>query len=99
MWQLYVYSLLAGLIGAYGVPFFIKGILGHEYRTPFGNPSSAIVNVAWGWVCFVVALAFLWFADVHPHLLRAGALVAIGALISALLVAQVASQNKSHKKS
>jgi hypothetical protein len=31
MWQVYVYGFLAGLIGANGVPHFIKGIIGEKW--------------------------------------------------------------------
>ena len=33
--------------------------------------SSPVVNVIWGWVNFVVAGLILFYANVHPHLLRA----------------------------
>jgi len=87
MWQLYVYSILAGFFGANGVPHFIKGITGQKHQTPFGKPSSAVVNVVWGWANFVVAILLLWWADVHQHLLRSFGLVSIAALLTALMLA------------
>jgi hypothetical protein len=54
MWELYVYSFLAGLFGANGVPHFVKGITGQKHQTPFAKPSSAVVNVAWGWLNFAL---------------------------------------------
>ena len=92
MWQVYVYSFLAGLVGANGLPHFIKGITGHKYQTPFGRPSSAVVNVVWGWVNFVVAMLLIYFGHVHAHLLRAFALVSIGALLMSLLLAHTLSK-------
>lgn len=87
MWQLYVYSFLAGVIGANGVPHFVKGISGEKFQTPFGKSSSAVVNVVWGWLNFVVAGLLLYFGNVHQHLLRAFSLVVIGALVIALVLA------------
>ena len=87
MWQLYVYSFLAGVIGANGVPHFVKGISGEKFQTPFGKSSSALVNVVWGWLNFVVAGLLLYFGNVHQHLLRAFSLVVIGALVIALVLA------------
>jgi hypothetical protein len=87
MWQLYVYSLVAGLFGANGTPYFIKGITGRKFKTPFGKSSSAVTNVVWGWCNFVVALLFLYWANVHQHLLRAFVMVGIGALIMSVVLA------------
>lgn len=99
MWQLYVFSFLAGLIGANGVPHFVTGITGKKHQTPFGNPSSAVVNVIWGWVNFVVAGFLIYYA--HPrarhHELRSFGLVALGALITGLLLATVWSKNTKNK--
>ncbi|MHB1865024.1 MAG: hypothetical protein ACYCPS_02570 [Candidatus Saccharimonadales bacterium] len=99
MWQLYVYSFLAGLVGANGIPHFIKGITGQKHQTPFGNPSSAVVNVVWGWVNFVVAGILIFYAHPHArhHLLRSFGLVAVGALITGFLLATVWSKNTNKK--
>ncbi len=94
MWQLYVYSFLAGLIGANGVPHFIKGITGEKHQTPFGNPSSAVVNVVWGMVNFAVAGLLIFYAHPHArgHLLRSFGLVVLGALLTSVLLASVWSK-------
>jgi len=97
-WQLYVYSFLAGVIGANGVPHFIKGITGQKHQTPFGRPSSAMVNVAWGWVNFLVAALLIYWGDVHHHILRAFACVAVGALLIALLLAYTWSKHPEYNK-
>jgi hypothetical protein len=86
MWQVYVYGFLAGLIGANGVPHFIKGIIGEKYSTPFGDSSSSTINVAWGWLNFVVAGIFLYYSHYHAHLLRTFAMVAIGALVAGVVL-------------
>ncbi len=98
MWQLYVFSFLAGAVGANGIPHFIKGITGEKHQTPFGKPSSATINVAWGWTNLVVAMLLLYWGHVHPHILRAFALVAIGGLLMSLLLADTWSKHPEHNK-
>jgi hypothetical protein len=97
-WQLYVYSLLAGILGANGLPHFVMGITGKKHQTPFGRPSSAIVNVVWGWVNFAVAGLLIYYAHVHPHLLRAFACVGVGALLIALLLAYTWSKHPEYNE-
>lgn len=97
MVHIYIYSFIAGLLGANGVPHFVKGMLGEKFRTPFNKSSSAVVNVVWGWVNFVIAGIFLYYGHVHAHLLRAFALVSLGALIAALVLAYSSSSMKSSK--
>lgn len=92
-WTLYVYSFLAGVLGANGVPHFVKGVSGEKHMTPFGRPSSALVNVVWGWVNFVVAALLLYWGHVHQHLLRAFVCVAVGALLLGVLLAVAMSRN------
>jgi hypothetical protein len=98
MWELYVYSFIAGVFGANGLPHFVKGSLGQKHQTPFGKNSSAIINVLWGWANFVVAAGFLYHADVHRHLIRAFGMVAIGALLMTLLNASYWSKNSTSNK-
>ncbi len=97
---LYIYAFLAGLFAADGIPHFVRGITGHSHQTPFGNPSSAIVNVIWGWVNFVVAGILLHFAHPRVHEYRAAGMFALGVLIMSLLLAFAWSshseQNKKH---
>ncbi len=47
-WYAYVGYFFAGAFLANSVPHFVQGISGQEFRTPFGAPSSATVNVIWG---------------------------------------------------
>jgi hypothetical protein len=98
MWQLYVYSFIAGLFGTNGVPHFVKGVLGKKHQTPFGRPSSAVVNVVWGWANFVVAVLFLYFAHTHAHRLRALAMVAVSSLLMGLLLANNWSKHPQYNK-
>lgn len=98
MWQLYVFSFLAGVVGANGIPHFIKGITGEKHQVPFSGSASATTNVAWGWVNLVVAGLLLYWGHVHAHLLRAFALVAIGGLLMGLLLASTWSKNSEHNR-
>lgn len=95
-WQLYIYSFLAGVIGANGLPSFVMGISGKKHQTPFGHPSSAVVNVVWGWLNFAVAALLIYYGHVHQHLLRAFALVAIGALLMSVVLAYIWSKHPEH---
>ncbi len=98
MWQLYTFSFLAGLFAANGTPHFIKGVMGQKHQTPFGKPSSAVVNVCWGWINFVVAVIFFHFGHVHTHENRAFAMLAVGALLMSLLLATVWSKHPEYNK-
>src|ERR1700721_613670 len=100
MWQLYIYSLLAGLIGANGVPHFVKGITGQKHQTPFGKSSTAVVNVVWAWVNFAVAGLLLYNAHPHArhHVLRSFGMLVLGALITSVMLAIVWSKSTSSSK-
>jgi len=98
MWQLYVFSLFAGLLAANGAPHFIKGGLGQKHQTPFGKPSSAVVNVCWGWINLVAAAIFLHFGHVRAHEYRAFALFAIGLLLMSLFNAYFWSKLPEYTK-
>jgi len=98
MWQLYVYSFLAGMLAANGAPHFIKGVIGQKHRTPFGKPSSAVVNVCWGWLNLVVAVVVLHFGHVRAHEYRAFALLALGGLIVSLFNAYAWSKQPEYNK-
>ena len=98
MWQLYVFSFLAGLFGANGAPHFIKGVTGQKHQTPFGKPSSAVVNVCWGWINFVVAAIFLYFGHVCIYGSRAFVLFAVGALLMSFFNAAVWSKHPEYNQ-
>lgn len=92
-WYYYVAHFFAGAFLANGVPHFVQGACGNKFQTPFASPpgvgeSSAIVNVIWGWVNFVIAggLVLATFPPLPPPI---GGCVAggIGALASALFLA------------
>ena len=58
----YLLFFLAGLFGANGIPHFVNGITGQQHMTPFGKPSSAVVNVIWGITNFMLATVFFYGA-------------------------------------
>lgn len=98
MWQLYVYSFLAGLFAANGIPHFIKGALGQKHQTPFAKSSSAVANVVWGALNFIVAAIFLHFGHIRSHEDRAFILLAIGGLLISLINASVWSKHPEYNK-
>jgi hypothetical protein len=93
---------LAGLLAANGVPHFVKGITGEQHQTPFGNPSSAVVNVLWGSLNFAVAFALWRYAKFNTdHLYRYAVAFGVGGVVAAVLLAQQWAKTppKSAKKS
>jgi hypothetical protein len=98
MWQLYIYSFLAGLFAANGVPHFIKGTLGQKHQTPFGKSSSAVVNVAWGAINFIIAVIFLHFGHIRSHEDRAFIALAVGGLLISLFNARIWSKHPEYNK-
>jgi len=98
MWQLYVFSFFSGAFAANGVPHFIKGVTGQKHQTPFGKGSSAVVNVVWGWINFIVAVVLLHFAHVYAHEYRAFVTFAIGALLMGIGLAYQWSRHPEYNK-
>lgn len=58
-----LWYFLAGFFAVNGVPHMVKGITGQKHMTPFAKVSSPVLNVAWGFVNFVVALYLLGMAS------------------------------------
>lgn len=87
--------LVGGAVLANGVPHFVAGVMGRPFQSPFAKPpgeglSSSIVNVAWGFVNFVIAyllIAHIGTFDIRA-LDQAGA-AGLGALLSGLLAARL----------
>jgi len=71
------------------VPHFIKGVTGEKFPTPFGRQSSAVINAAWGWLSFAVAILLLHFSHPWKHLYRASTLFAVAALLMAIFLANM----------
>ena len=87
MWQLYVCSLVAGILATNGLPHFIKGLFGEKHQTPFGHSSSPVVNIVWGWVNIVVAGAVFHYAHPRNHELKAAIMFMIGVLLIGIVIA------------
>lgn len=59
---------VAGLFFANGIPHFVNGISGASFQSPFAKPpgvgeSSAVVNVIWGVINFVITYGLLRTVD------------------------------------
>lgn len=67
-------------------------------ETPFGKPSSAMVNVLWGWVNLVAGAILLHFANVHTDDYLALVLFALAALLKALGSARIWSMHPEYNE-
>jgi hypothetical protein len=92
-WYDYVAYFLAGALFANSIPHFVQGVCGNKFQSPFASPpgrgeTSAIVNVVWGWLNFVIggALVLYFFPPLPPPFGLCMAL-AIGALVMGLSLA------------
>jgi hypothetical protein len=92
-WYEYAAYVFAGAFLTNSIPHFVQGVCGNRFQSPFASPSgigesSAIVNVVWGWLNFVVGggLVVYFFPPLPPP---AGfyAALAFGALAMGLPLA------------
>jgi hypothetical protein len=65
-WYYYLLYFLAGAFLANGIPHFVQGVCGNKFQSPFASPpgkgeSSAVVNVAWGWLNLVVGFGLIGY--------------------------------------
>ncbi len=51
-----ILGFLAGMFITNGVPHFVSGIRGDKHMTPLAKDSSAMVNVVWAYVNFVIGI-------------------------------------------
>ena len=54
-----VLIFIAGMLLTNGVPHFVSGIAGKSHMTPLAKDSSALVNVAWAFLNFVIGIWLL----------------------------------------
>jgi hypothetical protein len=92
-WYYYLAHFFAGAFFANGVPHFVQGICGNKFQTPFATPpgvgeSSAIVNVLWGFLNFVIAAALVrTFFAAPPRPVGVVLATALGLLLMAVWLA------------
>jgi hypothetical protein len=92
-WYYYLAHFFAGAFLANGVPHFVQGISGNKFQSPFASPpgvgeSSAITNVLWGWLNFIIAGGLLaYFFPPLPPPFGSCIATALGVLIAALWLA------------
>jgi hypothetical protein len=94
-----VLSFIAGLFAANGIPHFINGITGKSHSTPFGNSSSPVVNVIWGWLNFAAALAFVHYTHPWAHMYATSTCFAVAVLAMASILAHTWKNVPVSKKS
>lgn len=97
MTSVLILGFIAGLLGGNGVPHFVSGISGKKHRTPFGDSSSAVINVVWGWVNFVVAVLLWHVAPMRLHPRAAFLAAAVGVLVIGLILSSAWSKKKNDK--
>lgn len=78
MLQTIALCLLAGVMGANGIPHFVRGITAQEYPNMTGN--SPVRNVVGGWVALVIAGLLVFWSGADQHALIAFVAAAFGAL-------------------
>ena len=52
-------GFISGMFLTNGMPHFVSGIMGKSHMTPFGKDSSAITNIVWGYINFLVGFWLL----------------------------------------
>ncbi|MBI4097971.1 MAG: hypothetical protein HY426_02935 [Candidatus Levybacteria bacterium] len=53
-----VFAFLAGAFLTNSIPHIVSGVLGHKHMTPLAKDSTAMVNIAWGYVNLLIGA---WF--------------------------------------
>ena len=87
MWQALLFGFLAGLIGANGVPHFVKGITRERYPCMLVN--SPVPNLIAGWASLLIAALFTRAAVGEDHSLWIILSGALGALLIGLFHAAI----------
>ena len=93
-WYVYVAYFFGGAFLVNAIPHFVSGVTGHPFPSPFASPpgqgeSSAMVNVLWGTLNFVIA--YLLIGRVGTFQLRRTQdtlIVGVGGLLMAIMLSQ-----------
>lgn len=85
MTSVIILGFLAGALFIYGLPYLARGTASKNLVSPFGDKPEA--SVAWGWVCWVVAVLLWHIAPMHLHPRAAFVGVALGVLVVGWAVA------------
>jgi hypothetical protein len=97
----YVLYFLAGAIVAGGTPHFLKGLMGEEFPSPFGRPSSATINFLWGTLSLFVAWCLWHYAGLHrdlAHTVRYEFAFGLGLVVIGTIVSNVWPKLKARSK-
>jgi hypothetical protein len=79
-------TFLAGVVGANGIPHFVRGITAQQYPNVTGN--SAARNVIGGWAALVIAALLVAWSGAGRHEVAGWAAGAVGVLAMALFHAR-----------
>jgi hypothetical protein len=92
-WYVYLAYFFAGAFLGNGVPHFVQGACGNKFQSPFASPpgrgeSSALVNVVWGVVNFVIGAGLIrYFFPPLPPPVGLCVAVALGVLVIGVFLA------------
>jgi hypothetical protein len=91
MWLALILGFASGVLGANGVPHFVKGIVKERFPTPVGG--SPVINLAGGWLMFVGAGICLYAAGAGDPVALCG--LAVGCLAMGMFHATVGALGRS----
>ena len=93
MWYFYLAYFIAGFFLVNGVPHFVNGVSGRKFQSPFAKPpgigeSSAVVNVIWGLVNFIIGYALVGaVGDFKCGFTMDMLMLGLGAVLAAVVLA------------
>ena len=97
MTSVIIMGVLAGILFSFGLPHLVRGAAGKKFMTPLGQNRSAIENVLWGWVFWVVAVLLWHIAPMATHP-RAAFVATAGGVLAGALVMAMMNPGPGHKK-
>lgn len=92
-WYRYVGYFFAGGFLSNTIPHLVQGISGREFQTPFGDPSSALLNGIWGLVNLALGVSILIaLGGLELKFHRKLGVTALGFTLMTLMLANTFSQ-------